>query len=450
MNARADGPPIGDAAVPNDGNLPPDAGRDAGPTVTLHVLFKGAGGGQVVIGSQMCTSACDLGFAPGTMVTLAAAPAVGSRFDGWGNACSGSAGCTLTLAADATVEATFNQKDAKVTLNAGTTGPGTVQLAPAGTGCGPGCASLDAGTHVTLTPVPQSGFSFIGWTGGPCDAAQAACELTLTNDVSVGATFCAYNIVVDPAGQNGAAGTCVAPFRNVVHALSVAQSGDQVRVRAGTYDSDAGETFPLIVPAGVTLVGDEGTASTGLATVELLGTGAVVVQLNAGATLAGFLVDQAPPGPGLCVVAMADDVTLRKNLVARCNEGVRLVSGKGATLTGNIVTSNSVGVVIEGAASGVSLDTNLVLSNSRGVAISASADLGGGARGSIGGNAIACNDIDDLAANGAIEVCAKNDLWDGGAAPSMGCDSGRDICMMNSATVNFDGAGQAPACAPIP
>jgi hypothetical protein len=43
----------------------------------------------------------------GTTVTLTAAPDGNSTFQGWGGACNGTAGCTVTLTADTVVTASF-------------------------------------------------------------------------------------------------------------------------------------------------------------------------------------------------------------------------------------------------------------------------------------------------------------------------------------------------------
>src|SRR5262249_49424565 len=153
---------------------------------------------------QACTSDCQLGFAPGAPATLHATVAgPGSLFGGWGGACSGSADCALTLGADATVEATFNASAATVTVNVAITGPGTVTLDPPGSSCGPGCSQYNNGTPVVLTPVPSAGLSFIAWSGGPCDSATAACTLTLVDNASVVATFCQFNHVTSPTGDDG-------------------------------------------------------------------------------------------------------------------------------------------------------------------------------------------------------------------------------------------------------
>ena len=49
---------------------------------------------------------CSATFPPGQVVSLTATPGTGSTFAGWGGACSGTGGCTVTLTAATTVSAT--------------------------------------------------------------------------------------------------------------------------------------------------------------------------------------------------------------------------------------------------------------------------------------------------------------------------------------------------------
>src|SRR5262245_31038310 len=58
-------------------------------------------------------------------------------------------------------------------------------------------------------------------------------------------------------GLDTYAGTSGQPFKTITHALAVATSGKTVHVAPGVYDVGNGETFPLVVPAGALLVGDE-------------------------------------------------------------------------------------------------------------------------------------------------------------------------------------------------
>ena len=80
------------------------------PPVTLTVVRAGSGGGTVTSGPAGidCGSSCSAVFAQGTHVTLSAAPAGQSRFEGWSGACAtASTTCTVTLSADRSVTATF-------------------------------------------------------------------------------------------------------------------------------------------------------------------------------------------------------------------------------------------------------------------------------------------------------------------------------------------------------
>src|SRR5262249_59231508 len=54
-----------------------------------------------------CGSDCSESYAPGTVVTLTAAPATGSTFGGWSGACSGTGACSVMLSASTTVTASF-------------------------------------------------------------------------------------------------------------------------------------------------------------------------------------------------------------------------------------------------------------------------------------------------------------------------------------------------------
>ena len=66
---------------------------------TLTVAKAGRGSGRVTsnVGAIDCGITCSDALAPGTLVTLTAAPAAGSQFIGWQGACAGPLACTLTV-----------------------------------------------------------------------------------------------------------------------------------------------------------------------------------------------------------------------------------------------------------------------------------------------------------------------------------------------------------------
>jgi hypothetical protein len=79
-------------------------------TQVLTVTKAGSGSGTVTStpAGIDCGATCTASFASGTAVTLAATPASGSTFAGWGGACSGTGPCVVGLTAATTVTATFN------------------------------------------------------------------------------------------------------------------------------------------------------------------------------------------------------------------------------------------------------------------------------------------------------------------------------------------------------
>jgi hypothetical protein len=80
------------------------------PSFMLSVAPAGTGSGTVISAPSgiKCGPTCNASYNTRTMVTLSAAAANGSTFSGWtGGGCSGTTACTVTLAANTTVTATF-------------------------------------------------------------------------------------------------------------------------------------------------------------------------------------------------------------------------------------------------------------------------------------------------------------------------------------------------------
>jgi uncharacterized repeat protein (TIGR01451 family) len=77
---------------------------------------------------------------------------------------------------------------------AGSSVSGTVTSIPAGINCGTGCSSATAtyadGTALLLTATPIPGATFTGW-GGACSGSASTCNVTMSGNQSVTATFAA-------------------------------------------------------------------------------------------------------------------------------------------------------------------------------------------------------------------------------------------------------------------
>jgi parallel beta-helix repeat protein len=68
----------------------------------------------------------------------------------------------------------------------------------------------------------------------------------------------AQTFYVNPStGSDSAAGSQSAPFKTITKALQQAQSDTTIQLTTGTYNAASGETFPLSVPTGVKVVGNE-------------------------------------------------------------------------------------------------------------------------------------------------------------------------------------------------
>lgn len=136
-----------------------------------------------------CGADCIAGFTPGTTVTLTASTGPGASFVGWsGGGCSGTGSCQLTLDADTTIEAIF-QDTLALTVDVAGADSGTVTSTPAGIDCQPHCsARYDAATTVTLAAHPAPGATFIDWSGSGC-SGTGSCHVTVSSATTVTAAF---------------------------------------------------------------------------------------------------------------------------------------------------------------------------------------------------------------------------------------------------------------------
>ena len=162
----------------------------------LTVTRAGGGTGTVTsdTGGINCPGTCSRTYAPGTTVTLTAAPATGSVFIGW-TGCTPVGGtptqCTLTMDAIKSVTATFGYR---LTVTRWGNQGGTVAFSTGGESCVAGdakatCAGSYASGSVTLTAsVPNSNFKFLNWSGA-CTGTKTTCTVSMTQARDVVAVF---------------------------------------------------------------------------------------------------------------------------------------------------------------------------------------------------------------------------------------------------------------------
>ncbi len=224
-------------------------------------------------------------------------------------------------------------------------------------------------------------------------------------------------------GDDTNSGTVNAPFKTITHALSVATVGNTINVDPGTYDASNGETFPLVVPTGVTLQNTGGLPDNtiirgGVASADP----SVTVEVQQQANLSGFTVenDQASSGTTIGVRITGSTAEVRNNIITGVitggtSDGIVVETGGQQILADNDIKNHNGGGIVFNSASNPRVENNRVTANQVGVRFASiiGADLGGGSAGSTGGNQIYCNTTADISyEDGVNGIDAQNNQWD--------------------------------------
>ncbi|MBD2089130.1 DUF1565 domain-containing protein [Microcoleus sp. FACHB-1515] len=167
-------------------------------------------------------------------------------------------------------------------------------------------------------------------------------------------------IFVHPTLGNDSSGvgSQSAPFRTISQALRVAQPNTTILLAAGTYSSETGETFPIVMRSGVTIQGDPGTRGQG---VIIRGGGVYGSRTSAnqnvailGANQAGLVgvtvTNSNPRGYGLWVESTSPTVQ-NNTFTGSTHDGISIVGNAAAIVQGNYFTRNGAsGISIFGTA----------------------------------------------------------------------------------------------------
>ena len=225
------------------------------------------------------------------------------------------------------------------------------------------------------------------------------------------AATCTQTWTVDGVNGNDAnAGDCTAPFKTITKATSVATSGQSISVKPATYDTALGETFPINVPAGVTIIGDvihlgtqdivSGSVNLGVgsAVLGLAITGVTTLANNSGIA---YSVLKNPPADTndtskTCLNVNGTGVLITTVIAANCSTGAFVNMGKSAKIRNSFFILNNVGIRL--------VPKPLIGAGTNGIA-----DLGTAS--DLGGNTLSCGINADLWSNKAA-ISAVGNKWD--------------------------------------
>lgn len=156
-------------------------------------------GGQIQGLPTICRDDCSYMISEGENLTLTAVADEGFEFNQWTGACSGNSSCVVTVNQATQVSALFNPIDApEFTVNIDIIGGGAVSGNPIT--CSTDCSqSVNINTQLSLSAIPIEGFTFSGWSGD-C-SGTGDCELVITKDTNITATFTADTTPTEPGDE---------------------------------------------------------------------------------------------------------------------------------------------------------------------------------------------------------------------------------------------------------
>lgn len=170
------------------------------------------------------------------------------------------------------------------------------------------------------------------------------------------------------------------PFKTISRALKESTKSTIIQLAVGNYNSLTGEVFPLLIPDGVLVVGNEGTKGRGIVIEgsgryqsESFGWQNITLLLLGEATVMGVTVaNTAAKGTGVWIESTAP--SLVNNTFTKCGREALFVTGSAKpAILDNVFVQNAVsGLVMAGNSKGEVL-RNIFQKNIIGIAISDSA-----------------------------------------------------------------------------
>ncbi|MBF2065059.1 MAG: S-layer homology domain-containing protein [Calothrix sp. C42_A2020_038] len=193
----------------------------------------------------------------------------------------------------------------------------------------------------------------------------------------VNSTLVATLYVNPVTGNDANAGSRLSPFKSVTRALQVVKQATVIRLTSGTYNDKGGEKFPLVIPKGVIIIGNEASKGQGII---LTGSGEynspsfgiqnITLLLLDDASLSGVTVTN-PNNKGSGVWIESSRPSITNCTFTKCGrEGVFVSGTAKPAITDNIFVQNHVGGLVIARNSKGEIRRNAFQKNGLGLAIS--------------------------------------------------------------------------------
>ncbi len=181
-------------------------------------------------------------------------------------------------------------------------------------------------------------------------------------------------------GNDANAGSLLAPFKTLSHALKVSTKSTIIHLAVGNYNAVSGEVFPLSIPDGVLVVGNEATKGhliviegSGAYQSQSFGLQNITLLLLGEATVMGVTVtNSTAKGTGVWIESTAP--SLVNNTFSKCGrEGVFVTGSAKPAILDNVFVQNAVSGLVMARNSKGEVLRNIFQKNIIGIAISDSA-----------------------------------------------------------------------------
>ncbi|MDY6896469.1 MAG: DUF1565 domain-containing protein [Cyanobacteriota bacterium] len=165
-------------------------------------------------------------------------------------------------------------------------------------------------------------------------------------------------IYVNPTiGSDGNSGSQQAPLKTITQALKQSASGTKIQLVKDNYNASSGEIFPLVVPFGVTIIGNEQDKGNGIVIngsgkhfSRIFASQNVTFVLNSGVQLRGLTVTNSASRGTAVWIESSSPTVANCTFINSQREGVLITGNANPVIKDNIFTQNS--------ANGISISRN--------------------------------------------------------------------------------------------